>query len=128
MQKGKKFFNIIISITAIALISVIIYIAYYYISNYIALKEAEKAVEEFENKVIVVAIEDEENIGNEVQTQQTPQVPQTSTSSNKASKVSYKGYSMIGTIQIPKTKIKAPIVDKVTTSSITSAAAVLYGP
>ena len=34
---------------------------------------------------------------------------------------------MIGTIQIPKTKVKAPIVDKVTTSSITSAAAVLYG-
>ena len=134
MQKGKKFFNIIIIITVIALISVITYIAYYYISNYISLKEAEKAVEEFENEVIVVAIEDEEvqeNIQNEVNTQQTPQEtqkPQTTTSNKTTSKVSYKGYSMIGTIQIPKTNVKAPIVDKVTTSSITSAAAVLYGP
>ena len=127
MQKGKKFFNIIIIITIIALISVIGYLAYYYISNYIALKEAEKAVDEFENEVIVVAIEDEGNNQTETQNNQTPQTNQGATNKT-TSKVSYKGYSMIGTIQIPKTKVKAPIVDKVTTSSITSAAAVLYGP
>ena len=59
MQKGKKVFNIIIAITIIALISVGGYAAYYYISNYIELKEAEKAVDEFENDVIVVNIEDQ---------------------------------------------------------------------
>lgn len=130
MQKGKKFFNIIIIITIIALISVVGYFAYYYISNYIALKQAEKAVDEFENEVIVVAIEDEENNQNDEQNDQTLQSPQTNqgTTNKKTSKVSYKGYSMIGTIQIPKTKVKVPIVDKVTTSSITAAAAVLYGP
>ena len=127
MQKGKIFFNIIIIITVIALISVIGYLAYYYISNYIALKQAEKAVDEFENEVIVVAIDDEENTQNEIQNEQTPQTNQ-STTNKTTSKVSYKGYSMIGTIQIPKTKVKAPIVDKVTTTSITAAAAVLYGP
>lgn len=127
MRKGKTFFNIIIIITIIALISVTGYLAYYYISNYIALKEAEKAVDEFENEVIVVAIEDEENNQNEIQDEQTPQTNQ-GTTNKTTSKVSYKGYSMIGTIQIPKTKVKAPIVDKVTTSSITAAAAVLYGP
>lgn len=127
MQKGKKFFNIIIIITIIALISVIGYLAYYYISNYIALKEAEKAVDEFENEVIVVAMEDEENNQDGTQNDQTTQANQ-ETTNNTSSKVSYKGYSMIGTIQIPKTKVKVPIVDKVTTSSITAAAAVLYGP
>ena len=127
MQKGKTFFNIIIIITVIALISVIGYLTYYYISNYIALKQAEKAVDEFENEVIVVAIDDEENAQNEIQNEQTPQTNQ-STTNKTTSKVSYKGYSMIGTIQIPKTKVKAPIVDKVTTTSITAAAAVLYGP
>lgn len=131
MQKGKKFFNIIIIITIIALISVIGYLAYYYINKYIALKDAEEAVNEFENEIIVVAIEEEEQVKNEVQTEtQTEQLPQKNqTTSNKtSSKVSYKGYSMIGTIQIPKTKVKAPIVDKVTTESITAAAAFLYGP
>lgn len=127
MQKGKTFFNIIIIITVIALISVIGYLAYYYISNYIALKQAEKAVDEFENELIVVAIDDEENAQNEIQNEQAPQTNQ-STTNKTTSKVSYKGYSMIGTIQIPKTKVKAPIVDKVTTTSITAAAAVLYGP
>ena len=127
MQKGKTFFNIIIIITVIALISVIGYLAYYYISNYIALKQAEKAVDEFENEVIVVAIDDEENAQNEIQNEQAPQTNQSATNKT-TSKVSYKGYSMIGTIQIPKTKVKAPIVDKVTTTSITAAAAVLYGP
>lgn len=63
MQKGKKVFNIIIIITVIALISVGGYTAYYYISNYIELKEAEKAVDEFENEVIVVNIEDQNTRG-----------------------------------------------------------------
>ena len=124
MQKGKIFFNIIITITIIALISFISYIAYYYISKYIALKEAEKAVEEFENEVIVVAIEDEkEDIQNN---EQTPENNQTTTNQS-TSKITYKGYSMIGTIQIPKTNVKAPIVDKVTTQSISAAVGVLYG-
>ena len=132
MQKGRMFFNIIIVITSIALISVIGYLTYYYINKYIALKDAEKAVTEFEKEIIVVAIEEEEKVQNEVQNEikveQKPQTNQTTTNNKNTSKVSYKGYSMIGTIQIPKTKVKAPIVDKVTTSSITAAAAYLYGP
>lgn len=127
MQKGKMFFNIIIIITVIALISAIGYVGYYYISNYIALKEAEQAVDEFENEVIVVEIDNEENIQENVQTQVEAEAPQTNTT-NKTVKKYYKGYSIIGTIQIPKTKVKAPIVDKVTPSSISAAVATLYGP
>ena len=125
MQKGKIFFNIIIIIAVIALISTIGYVGYYYISHYIALKEAEKAVEEFENEVIIVEIEDEniqENIQNEVQTGENNNTNQ------KIPNVSYKNYSVIGTIQIPKTNVKAPIVDKVTVSSISAAVGILYGP
>lgn len=136
MQKGRNFFNIIIIIVAIALIGIIGYVAYYYISNYIALKEAEEAVDNFENNVIVVAIEDqieeqqpivEENQESEdnIEEHNTP------TSSSRRSSsytTTYKGYSMIGTMQIPKTGVKIPVVDEVTTQSITSAAAVLYGP
>lgn len=133
MQKGKTFFNILIIITALALISVVGYALYYYISNYIAAKQAEEAVAEFENEVLVVAIEDEEeNIQNEVtNAEQNPQTnpnKQQTTTNKTSSKVSYKGYSMIGTIQIPKTNVKIPIVDTVTPQSITAAAAVLYGP
>lgn len=40
----------------------------------------------------------------------------------------YRGYSVIGTIQIPKTKVKSVIVDNVTPNSISAAVAFLYGP
>lgn len=126
MQKGKMFFNTIIIISIIALISIIAYVSYYYISKYIDLKEAEQAVAEFENNVIVVEIKDEEK-QNEEQIHEQPQVSQTTTNKT-SSKTYYKGYQMIGTIQIPKTKVKAPIVDKVTVNSISAAAAYLYGP
>ena len=62
MQKGKMFFNIIIAITVIAFISVGGFLLYYHISNYFALKEAEEAVAEFENNIIVVALDENENI------------------------------------------------------------------
>lgn len=130
MKKGKIFFNIIIAITVIALLSMIGYVGYYYISNYIALKEAEEAVDDFEKEVMVVEIEapePEENGGEEPAPEEPTQ--STNTSGKKTtSKGSYRGYSMIGTIQIPKTKVKAPIVDKVTPSSIAAAVGTLYGP
>lgn len=129
LKKGKLFFNIILIIISLVLISAIGYVAYYYLSNYFTLKEAEQAVEEFENEVIVVAIEDttpQENVQNTEN--ETPQTSKPSSSTTSSSKVTYKGYSMIGTIQIPKTKVKAPIVDKVTPQSISAAVATLYGP
>ena len=124
-SKGKKVLNFIIVIVIIAILCIIGYLAYYYISNYIAKKEAEEAVEAFENDILVGEYEDEgivdENSG------------QTNNSSSqggskKTSTTTYKGYTMIGTIQIPRTNLKAPIVDKVTPNSISAAVATLYGP
>ena len=129
MQKrGNKFFNIIITICILALIAVIGYVSYYYINRYIELKQAEKAVDEFENKVIVVAIEDEP-VQNEIENViSEPTEPQEEPNTTKKSTIMYKNYTTIGTIRIPKTKVKAPIVDQVTPTSISAAAAVLYGP
>lgn len=131
MQKGKKVFNIIITITIIALISVGGYAAYYYISSYIELKEAEKAVDEFEKDVIIVNIEDQNTQEEPTQTEEPEDQGETqknNTTRRNSSGSSYRGYSMIGTIQIPKTKVKIPIVDKATPASMKSAAAVIYGP
>ena len=120
MKKGKTFFNVIIGIIVTALICAIGYAAYYFISNNIALSEAEEAVDEFENRVIVVAIEDK-------QEEEEPEEPE-QTSSSGSSRTYYKGYTMVGTIQIPKTRVKAPIVDKITVNSISAAVGILYGP
>ncbi len=129
MQKGKVFFNIIIIIVTIALISVAGYAIYYYISRKAALSDAETAVEEFENEIIVVAVEDENINQNEGGTEniETPKQNPTS-STNRRTTTTYRGYNLIGTIQIPKTKVKAPIVDTISPSSISAAVAFLYGP
>lgn len=129
-KKGITFFNIIIIISVIALIIAIGYGLYYYISNYIALKEAEEAVDKFEQEVINQIEEPliQENIIEEPIANTVQEPVKTNNSTQKKTTTTYKKYKMIGTIQIPKTKVKAPIVDKVTVQSISAAAAVLYGP
>ena len=47
---------------------------------------------------------------------------------NVSNSGSINGYKIMGTIEIPATKVKYPILEKVTKSSIESAVAILYGP
>ena len=51
MKKGNKFFNVIVTIAIITLICVVGYAAYYYVNRFIAFKQSEKMVEEFENNI-----------------------------------------------------------------------------
>ena len=121
MQKGKKFFNIIIGIIVIALVVSIVYAAYYYISKQKTLNEAQEAVDEFKNKVTVVALNDKKE-------DQQPEEPDTDDDNDDDSYVYYRGYEIIGIIEIPKIDLRAPIVDKVTVDSISAAVRILYGP
>lgn len=51
MDKGRKFFTILLIILTVATVLSLGYLAYKYISNYILTKEAAKVVQEFENEV-----------------------------------------------------------------------------
>ena len=124
---GKKGFSIFITILVVIILSLVGFLAYYYITNYIVLKEAEEAVEVFEEEVENIIEEPVVEENTTVQPQPQPQ-PQTSNkTTSKKTTSTYRGYNMVGTIQIPKTKVKAPIVDKVTTKSISAAVGILYG-
>lgn len=125
-NKGKKFFSIFITILVVIILSLVGYLAYYYITNYLVLKEAEEAVEVFEEQVENIPEEpiEQENVVQE----ETPTTPvQTTNKTSNKNASTYRGYNMVGTIQIPKTKVKVPIVDKVTTKSISAAVGILYG-
>lgn len=125
-SKGKKFFSIFITILVVIILSLVGYLAYYYITNYLVLKEAEEAVEVFEEQVENIPEEpiEQENVVQE----ETPTTPvQTTNKTSNKNASTYRGYNMVGTIQIPKTKVKVPIVDKVTTKSISAAVGILYG-
>ncbi len=131
MNKGKRAFSIIIGILIVIILGIVGFLAYYFITNYLVLKEAEEAVDSFEEIVEELPKENViENTVVEPQNNQTVTTTQnkTTTSGTRRTTSSYRGYNMIGTIQIPKTKVKAPVVDKVTVKSISAAVGILYGP
>ena len=134
MKRENNVLKIIIIIIAIILIITLAYVTYHYISMYIAKKEAEVATDNFEKEVIIVAKEEEEKLEKlpqeqEEQPTETEQQPYRSSSTKTPTKTTttYRGYSVIGTIQIPKTKVKSVVVDKITPNSISAAVGVLYG-
>ncbi len=128
-HKFDKFLTVLIVIIVVIVIALLGYLAYDFLSKYFGKKDAETAVDDFEQQVIQ---EEETNTQPEenIQQQEPPTTENTTSNTSTSSKktYTYKGYNMIGTIQIPKTKIKCPVVDTVTPSSIVAAVAVLYGP
>ena len=155
MKKGyKAFLNLIIIVFVLAIVGIVGFLAYDYISNMILKSEAEAAVDEFEKMIleqgpIVVEVEDEnietgteQNIdnsnnnnnnnsntnngsGSNKNSGRTTSSSSTSSSTNKT--VKYKTYNIVGTIQIPKTKIKYPIVDIITPDTVAAAVTQIYG-
>lgn len=125
INKGRKFFSILLIIIVIVSIVLLGYLAYNYISNYIIAQEAASTVDEFENIITVDIGEEQENLTEELQNSNNIN---TSASTSKTRKVKYKGYNVIGTIQIPKTKVKYPIVDSTSPSAMEVAIVMLYGP
>lgn len=124
---GRRFFSILLVVISIVVIGLVGYLAYDYISNYLIAKDAAKTVDEFENQIIVVAVDDENTVDEVTNT--TVETPSNNNNNtNKTSTVKYKGYNVIGTIQIPKTKVKYPIVDDISTDAMDRAIVMLYGP
>lgn len=130
MEKGRKFFTIMLVMLAIVIIILLGYLAYKYISGYIISKEAAKVVEEFENEVkdiVIVEIGEENTIANNIEQNhiQNTQAPQTTKTPQTTKK--YKGYTIIGTIKIPKTKVSYPIVNSTSPDAMDNAIVLLYG-
>lgn len=144
MGKYKSFLNILSIGLLIIAIVIIGYMAYDYISHMILTKEAEEAADLFERQflnnsnpneeeqqnVIIVDIENVQNnevINNEPVNNTTTVAPPPNTIINVSS-ATYKGYKVVGSIHIPKTNIKYPVVDTITANSIAVAVTAIYGP
>lgn len=120
--------TIILVIAIIAIIGIMAFIGYNIYKKYYIEKGAEQAVAQFENTVGEVnnivdnsTKEDLNSIGDIVENS-------TGTSSNSGVKTTYKGFNVVGTIQIPKINLKYPILEKVTKKSLETSVAFLYGP
>lgn len=119
-NKYSKLLTVILIIVIIAIIALLAFLGYDVFNKYSIESESEEAVSKFEEELNRVEVEDT-NTENNTETntidpnidlnslQDTPVTNETNTNSG-GSTVTYKGYEVIGTIEIPKTNIKYPII------------------
>lgn len=139
MRNGySKTLTVILILIIIAVIALLTYLGYDYYSRYRTNKDGESYVDSFANGITVDApigdtstsIETptdittntaEENILTDITTDNN-----SSSASSTKKRPTYKGFYVLGTIEIPKTGIKYPVLDRVTKRSLETSVAVVW--
>lgn len=131
MEKGyNRFLTIFSIIIGIALLVVIGYFIYDLIQKYFVNKDAEDFIADYEQQV-KQDVEQEQEQGeqtSETGTTENGNGSQTGSKKKKSRTYTYKGFDVCGMIEIPKTKVKYPIISKMSKEAIETAVAVEYGP
>lgn len=132
----KKYDNILTVILVIAIAATLVLTGFWIYDTYTKNKvdnDALAAIEEFNNKIAQnqqnTIEESEEPTEEPTQTEETPANNNNSssgTNSNSGSK--YKNFTILGEIQIPKTKVKYPVLQEMTPKALNTAVSKLYGP
>ena len=131
MKKGySKFLTITLIIIIIAVIGLIGYLGYDYYSRMRTTQDASDAVEKFSQEVSVETPSGDSVNPTDLSPQTDIQTDGNDTngtnSSTEAKAKTYKGFNMLGTIEIPKTGAKYPILEKVTKKSLETSVAVIW--
>lgn len=124
-SKYGNLLTVILVIAIIAIIGIICFIGYSLYRKYYIEKGAAEAVAQFEDLV------GDGNTTSDNRTQGTiTGVDNTTTETTTPTngKLTYKGFNVVGTIQIPSIDLKYPVLEKVTEKSLETSVAWLYGP
>lgn len=123
-SKYSNFITVLLVIAIIAIIAIIGYCGYDIYTKYYTNKEAEEAISQFDSSV-----GKDENTTDENTDFQIEGIDESNTDNDESqTQTKYKGYNMMGYIEIPKISIKYPVLEKVTKKSIQVAVAILDGP
>ena len=115
--KYSKFLTIVLVVIIVAIIALGGYLGYSYFESSSKVNDADKYVSTF--------VEEVANTTNN--TNPFDQITSNTTSSSSGTKRTYKGFGMLGTMEIPATKFKYPVLEKVTKKSIETAVAFQWG-
>ncbi len=125
-SKYSKVLTTILVIIIIAIIGLLAFLGYDYYQKYIVTKDTSEYVDNFEGEV-----SDGEANDNEVGPTDGNALNQVKDANGGSGgttvKRTYKGFGVLGTMEIPATNLKYPILEKVTKKSIETAVAFLYG-
>lgn len=138
MRRGySKALTIILIMIIVAVIGLLAYLGYDYYSRYRTNKDGEAFVDTLTDGVTVDAPTVDVPTGGTSQANENTTPVQTTptettetktdgTSSTKKKRQMYKGFYTLGSIEIPKTNVKYPILEKVTKKSLETSVAVVW--
>ena len=133
-SKYSKVLTVILVIIIVAIVGLLGYLAYDYYQNYAISTDANKFVENFQDDVADnEGNEGEENENTTGSNSNNDVFDQINGSGSGGSgntsdeKPMFKGFAMLGTMEIPATNFKYPVLEQVTPKSIETAVAFLYG-
>lgn len=126
-SKYSKVLTVILVIVIIAIIGLLGFLAYDYYQNYVITKDTSDFVDNFQGDVTDGEATEGNSTADTNGTNPLDQIKDANTSSSSSTKQTYKGFGVLGTMEIPATNFKYPILEKVTKKSIETAVAFLYG-
>ena len=119
-KKYSKLLTVILIIIIVAVIGLLGFLGYRYYRQHAAEQEASNYVDIFEDNIATETPTDtEDSTNNELN-----QVDVDKTAGSIAT--TYKGFEVIGTIEIPKTNLKYPILKKLSSKSLDTAVVAIY--
>ena len=126
-SKYSKVLTVILVIVIIAIVGLLGFLAFDFIQNYLVTNDASAFVDDFKGEVntdenTTVADSNTTNDG----TDPLNQIESENTSSGTTRRT-YKGFGVLGTMEIPATDFSYPILEKVTRKSIETAVAFQWG-
>jgi len=119
-SKYSKFLTVLLVIAIIAIVGLLGFFGYDLYRKYFVDKNAQEAIAQFEK---VVEENNDNNSSGDLE-----QAGNTVLSGGEGTTTTLQGYTVVGTIEIPKIDVKYPVLENVTKKSIEIAVAILYGP
>lgn len=133
-KKYNKVLTIVLVIIVIAIFIVLGFLGYDVYKKYYINKDANEAIEEFNNRIAIRNTTigndtgDAENVSLSIDINAVENVTGTSRpGGNKITTQTYKGYTMLGKIEIPSINLNYPVLDRASEASMKVSVGVLYG-
>lgn len=142
-RKFNKILAVLLVIIVIAIVVSLGFVGYDFFQKFYINKGADDAINEFDSQLSNITTIDgnisEEQVAddNEITTENaignteigsTTNKKSTSTKKKNTIALKYKGYDVAGKIEIPKTKVKYPVLTVATLSSMKISVGIVYGP
>lgn len=126
-SKYSKVLTVILVIVIIAILGLLGFLGYDYYQKYVITKDTGEFVDNFEGEFADGEANDNET-GNTTEGNISDQLTNANNNSSNTGKQTYKGFGVLGTMEIPAINFSYPVLEKVTKSSIETSVAFLCGP